>query len=104
MTKIFSLIIFIFFFFPLIFGQFWQQSSNWQHSSSSYDRCCFCCCYCPVPSNQVQQQANNENIPWQQYQGDKFSPIKGYGQSQQMVSHTKKPEGQVIQIIPRENC
>ncbi|KAL7078221.1 hypothetical protein ACQ4LE_002389 [Meloidogyne hapla] len=77
-----TFLIFVFFLFnsPLISSQY-LQPQNWQNPtvgySSPFDRCCFCCCFCPVPSTQAQ---------WQQSQlpGDKFPPSQGYGQSQQM--------------------
>uniref|UniRef100_A0A915NH39 Uncharacterized protein n=1 Tax=Meloidogyne floridensis TaxID=298350 RepID=A0A915NH39_9BILA len=71
---------------PLNSAQYLQQAQNWQspghlasaYSSSPYDRCCFCCCFCPVPFTQVLQQQQ------QPFPGDKFPPSQGYGQSQQM--------------------
>jgi len=75
---------------PLNSAQYLQQAQNWQnpsnghlaptYSSSPFDRCCFCCCFCPVPFTQVLQQQQ------QPFPGDKFPPSQGYGQSQQMVS------------------
>ncbi|CAK5109983.1 unnamed protein product [Meloidogyne enterolobii] len=60
--------------------QAWQTPSNGHlastYSSPPFDRCCFCCCFCPVPFTQVWQQQ-------QPFPGDKFPPSQGYGQSQQ---------------------